>query len=84
MQLQNATPKGSDNVINARKLMGLMVEKGMTQLDLAEAIGKKRAVISLKINNKRVMYLDEAEKIAELLEIKESDFGTYFFYHPVA
>lgn len=65
--------------MNSKKIKGRMAECGVTQKELAEAIGLAPATISQKINGIRPLYLNEAEKIAQVLMIKESEFGSYFF-----
>ena len=66
-------------MINSQKLKGLMREKNITQQDLAKTLGITQATCCLKINNNRHLSLDEANKIAEVLEISSNDFGLYFF-----
>lgn len=71
-------------MINTSKLKGLMREKNITQADIAKCIGVAQATACQKLNNSRPMYVDEAEKICDLLGIETGDFGTYFFAHEVA
>ena len=71
-------------MINSDKLKDLMREKHITQSDVAVHLNKKSCTISQKINNKRAMYLEEAEAIANFLGIKDSEFRTYFFNSSVA
>ena len=54
-------------------------ELGMTQAQLAHAISMAAPTINQKINNLRPFTLDEAEKVATLLKIDDSEFGRYFF-----
>ncbi len=58
-------------------------ESGMTQRVIADKIGISQATLSLKINNERPLFLDEACKLAEILGIKK-EFFTYFFAKNVA
>ena len=71
-------------MINANKIKGRLVELGLTQKDGAQALNIAQATFSQKINNIRPMDLDEAEKLAALLRIDGADYGSYFFYTPVA
>lgn len=66
-------------MINSRKIKARMVEKGLTQKDIANVMGIRTPTVSQKINNIRPMYLKEAEKIVEALEIPLEDFSLYFF-----
>ena len=56
-----------------------MAEMKVTQADLAKYLGVATPTVCQKINNLRPFTLDEAEKVAEKLEITDKDFGTYFF-----
>lgn len=71
-------------MINTNKLKGRIVEMGFTQADGAKCLAIAQPTFSQKINNLRPMDLDEAEKLAEWLQIPVEDYGTYFFYTPVA
>ena len=71
-------------MINSDKIKGLMREKRITQSDLAAKLGIKPCTMNQKLNNKRDMSLDEAEKISAELNIDAGDFGRYFFSRPVA
>ncbi len=71
-------------MVNTEKLLVRIREKGVRQGALAEALGIKQSSLSLKINNKRPFFLDEAMQLAEILEISDSEFGTYFFAGEVA
>lgn len=71
-------------MINSQKLKDRAKSLGVRQNAIAEYLGLKQSSVNLKINNVRPMYLGEAEKIAELLQISDSDFGEYFFTREVA
>lgn len=71
-------------MINTRKIKGRMAERGLTQKDVAKALQIAQPTANQKINNVRSMDLDEAEKLAELLEISAVEFPTYFFAKEVA
>jgi transcriptional regulator with XRE-family HTH domain len=66
-------------MINTNKLKGRIVEKGMTQKDLAHMLSLSVSTVSKKLNGESQMTLSEAEEIAKLLEIDNSQFGIYFF-----
>ena len=66
-------------MINSMKLKGRLRELGLTQKDLAYALKLSKATISQKLSGFRPLTIDEAEKIAEVLRIPDSAFGSYFF-----
>ncbi len=71
-------------MINSLKLRGLMLEKKITQKDLAKMLGLSQPTVNQKINNVRSMTLEEAFEIKRILQISDKDFGTYFFSPEVA
>lgn len=64
---------------NTEKIKARMEELSITQARLARELGIATPTICQKINNIRPFSLEEAEKVAEILKIKDRDFGTYFF-----
>lgn len=66
-------------MVNSNKLKGRIVELGLTQKDLAKALGIATTTISQKINNVRSMSLNEAFTIADILKIPDEQFREYFF-----
>ncbi len=66
-------------MINSAKIKGRMVELGITQADVARHLKLAQPTINQKINNIRPMDLDEAEELADLLQIEKGDFSAYFF-----
>lgn len=66
-------------MINTNKLKGRMRELGIVQKDVAERLNLAAPTVSQKLNGVRPMDLDEAKALAEMLKIKDSDFGSYFF-----
>lgn len=66
-------------MINANKIKIKMLEKEMTQKDLAVLMGMAQSTLSQKINNIRPMDLNEAENMSELLDIPQEEFALYFF-----
>lgn len=67
-------------MINTKRIKGRMAEMGITQKDVAKRLGIAQPTANQKINNIRPMDLDEAEKLASLLEIDAGNFCDYFFY----
>ena len=66
-------------MLNVIKIRERMAERGITQKDVARTLGIAAPTVSQKLNRIRPMDLDEAEKLAKLLEIDDSQFGKYFF-----
>ena len=64
-------------MINTGKIKGKMVEMQITQRDVADKLEIAQSTLNLKINNRRPMNLNEAEKICELLNISANEFGEY-------
>jgi transcriptional regulator with XRE-family HTH domain len=63
-----------------RKMLKKRLENvGMTQKELASAIGISQPALSQKLTGVRPLTLAEAERIANALEIEPRDFGRYFF-----
>lgn len=81
-QHDNQTLKGGEDVVNANKVKGRLVELGMTQQEAATALGMTQPTLSQKINNLRAMDLEDVERLGNLLGITVSEYGDYFFYHP--
>lgn len=71
-------------MINAQKLKDRIRNHGFRQEDVARQLGLKQSSFNQKINNVRPMFLSEAEKIAEILNISDAEFGRYFFNRDVA
>ncbi len=68
-------------MINANLIKAKIVEKGMTQQQVAEKIGMSAKTFSIKMNNGK-FGLDEAEKLIVLLQIDQPE--KYFFKDVVA
>lgn len=66
-------------MINTNKIKGRLVELGLTQKDVSKALNIAQPTANQKINNIRPMDLDEAEKLAILLQITPAQFNEYFF-----
>ena len=71
-------------MINTNKLKGRIVELGLTQKDIAKALGIATPTVSQKINNVRAMDVKEAFIIAEVLNIPDEEFREYFFKEEIA
>ena len=61
-----------------------MVELGITQKDIANALGVATSTISQKINNINPMTVREAFLISEILNIPDHQFKDYFFNNKTA
>lgn len=66
-------------MLNVNKVRGRLAELNLTQKDVANALGIAAPTASQKLNRVRPMDLDEAEKLAKLLQIQDSEFREYFF-----
>lgn len=66
-------------MINSDKIKGRMRELRLTQKDVAAALKVAQPTANQKINNIRPLDLQEAELLAKLLLIEDSEFSTYFF-----
>lgn len=66
-------------MLNVNKVRGRMAELRITQKDVAAALGVATSTASQKLNRIRPMSLDEAEKLAVLLNLSNEAFGEYFF-----
>ena len=69
---------------NTEKILNRIRELGLKQRDIADRLGIKQSSLSLKINNKRPFYIDEAFCMAKMLQISDDEFGSYFFAKEVA
>ena len=66
-------------MVNADKIKGKMRELRITQADIAKALNLAQPTVNQKINNLRPFDLEEAEKLANILTISNSEFADYFF-----
>ena len=66
-------------MLNVQKVKGRMAEMGLTQADVADALRIAKPTASQKLNRIRPLDLDEAERLAKLLNISREQFGDYFF-----
>lgn len=71
-------------MVNTNKIKGRIVELGLTQKDIANALGVALPTVSQKINNIRAMDVKEAFIIADVLNISDEEFREYFFKEEIA
>lgn len=71
--------EGGETMPNTQKIQNRLKELGLTQSDLAAALSLATPTVSQKINNIRPTTLEEAEKMAKVLKIRDKEFGSYFF-----
>ena len=71
-------------MVNSQKIKGRMVERKITQAELAKAMNLSQPALNQKINNVRAFTLEEAVYLQEFLKIDNEDFKTYFFADSVA
>jgi transcriptional regulator with XRE-family HTH domain len=64
---------------NYSKLLGRMKECGLTQEQLAKAIGKNKSTISTKLNGRFSFTTNEIDAICKVLNISNDEIGDYFF-----
>lgn len=64
---------------NYSKLLGRIKECGLTQEQLAKAIGKNKSTISAKINGQFSFTTKEIDDICRVLNISNDEIGDYFF-----
>ena len=64
---------------NTKLIQDRLKKLGLTQKDLANQMTLAAPTVSQKINNIRPITLAEAEKMAQVLKIKDKDFRIYFF-----
>jgi transcriptional regulator with XRE-family HTH domain len=64
---------------NHSKLLGKMRECGITQEQLAKAIGKSEYSLNKKLNNKSKFDSVEMLSIGKVMNIPVDEFGEYFF-----
>lgn len=62
---------------NTKEIRSLMAKKGLTQNDVARALGMSYQSFSYKLNNKVEFRASEIEALCELLSITDKDM--YFF-----
>lgn len=72
-------------MINTAELKAEIKRSGLTQEKLAREIGMDPSTLNKKINNKQsVLSVDEAQKIAKVLEIPQEKLIVIFFTSELA
>ena len=66
-------------MLNVDKVRGRLAELHLTKKDVASALNIHPSTASQKLNRVRPLDLDEAEKLAALLQLEDSQFREYFF-----
>ena len=66
-------------MINYAKLKGLMAERGLTVVSLAQKLGVSRQSASEKVNGKSKITLTEAQTIAKALHMDKEERDMIFF-----
>lgn len=66
-------------MVNALKIKGRIVEKGLTIQKIAKEMNLSGYQLGKKISGGTIMTLDEADKLQEILSIPDCDFMDYFF-----
>lgn len=66
-------------MINTKKLKAALVEKSFTQRSLSKEIGISKNTLNAKINGKAPISIEEATKLARVLELSKEDFDAIFF-----
>lgn len=83
-KLHSATSEERSSImVDSEKLKKRIEEMGILQADVAKKLNCSQSTVSLKINNKRPFFLDEAWELARMLGI-EDQFFSYFFASEVA
>ena len=60
-------------MINTRKVKARMVLLGLTQPDVANAMGINVATFNAKLNGTRRIYMDEYVKLCEILKLETAE-----------
>jgi transcriptional regulator with XRE-family HTH domain len=64
---------------NYSKLLGRIKERGLTQEQLATAIGKNKSTLSAKLNGQFSFTAKEMDDICKVLDVSPEEIGAYFF-----
>lgn len=68
---------------NTLKLKAIMVERGLTQADLAKALNISEQTMNYKINNRREFKASEIQTLIKILQIPSDQVDGIFFVHDV-
>lgn len=69
----------TQQMVNSIEIKKRLIEIGRTMREMADFLDLSYPTVNMKVNNKRDMSLDEAEKIQEFLGIPDSEFRKFFF-----
>lgn len=68
---------------NTLKLKAIMVERGLTQADLAKALNISEQTMNYKINNRREFKASEIQTLIKILQIPSDQVDGIFFVHDI-
>lgn len=71
-------------MVDTQKIIEKIKAEGKNQKMIAELLQISQCTVSLKLNNKRPFFLEEALKLAEFLRITDEEFSSYFFAKEIA
>lgn len=66
-------------MLNVSLVKQRLRDLGLTQADVAKSLAVAQPTANQKLNRIRPLSLDEAEILADLLQIESEEFGKYFF-----
>lgn len=70
--------------MNAKKIKARMIIMGLTQKNIAEVWGCATATVSQKLTGYRPISLNEANLLAEKLNLTDKEYYEYFFAKNIA
>nr|WP_315531090.1 helix-turn-helix transcriptional regulator [Dialister invisus]DAO04557.1 MAG TPA: Regulatory protein [Caudoviricetes sp.] len=70
--------------MNAKKIKARMIIMGLTQKNIAEVWGCATATVSQKLTGYRPISLNEANLLAEKLNLTDKEYYEYFFATNIA
>jgi transcriptional regulator with XRE-family HTH domain len=70
--------------MNAKKIKARMIIMGLTQKNIAEVWGCATATVSQKLTGYRPISLNEANLLAEKLNLTDKEYYEYFFAANIA
>lgn len=76
-------PEINSNSVSATKLREILLDRDMTQTELATLLNEDRSVVSLWITGRRLISEEKKEKICRLLEIELSELSDYSSSVPI-
>lgn len=66
-------------MVNTLKLRAVILERGMTQEQVAGALGVSAPTLNCRINNKVEFKVSEVKKIQEILNLTDEEVRLIFF-----